>query len=102
MNDLTANELAALAARINAAHARCEQAISEGLSHAKVAGELLLQAKRQCGAGGGGCIIFLTEPESQERVAQTLRSYGGHVLAARVAREGLTISGKAFKSNFGV
>ena len=59
-------------------------------------------AAKVCGAGGGGCIIFLTDPESQERVAQTLRSYGGHVLPARVAREGLTISGKAFKSNFGV
>ena len=59
-------------------------------------------AAKVCGAGGGGCIIFLTDPESQERVAQTLRSYGGHVLPAKVAREGLTISGKAFKSNFGV
>jgi len=51
-------------------------------------------AAKVCGAGGGGCVVFLTEPESRERVTQTLRSYGGHVLAASVAREGLTIAGK--------
>ena len=48
-----------------------------------------------CGAGGGGCVVFLTDPDGQERVSQTLKSYGGHVLPATVAREGLTISGKA-------
>ena len=51
-------------------------------------------AAKVCGAGGGGCVVFITEPEAQERVIQTLRSYGGHVLSAAVAREGLTITGK--------
>jgi len=55
-------------------------------------------AAKVCGAGGGGCVIFLTEPETQERVTQTLRSYGGQVLPATVARDGLTITGKAHKS----
>jgi len=59
-------------------------------------------AAKVCGAGGGGCIVLLTDPEAQERVTQTLRSYGGHVLPATVSRDGLTISGKAHKSNFGV
>lgn len=59
-------------------------------------------AAKVCGAGGGGCVIFLTEPESRERVSQTLRSYGGHVLSASVAREGLTITGKtAFRQSLG-
>jgi len=52
-------------------------------------------AAKVCGAGGGGCVVFLTEPDDKERVTQTLRSYGGHVLPATVAREGLTITGKA-------
>ena len=52
-------------------------------------------AAKVCGAGGGGCVVFLTDPESQERVSQTLRSYGGHVLPAIVSRDGLTITGKA-------
>lgn len=51
-------------------------------------------AAKVCGAGGGGCVVFLTEPEAWERVAQTLRSYGGQVLSATVAREGLTVTGK--------
>lgn len=51
-------------------------------------------AAKVCGAGGGGCVVFLTEPEARDRVIQTLRSHGGHVLSATVAREGLTITGK--------
>jgi D-glycero-alpha-D-manno-heptose-7-phosphate kinase len=59
-------------------------------------------AAKVCGAGGGGCVIFLTDPDCRERVSQTLRSYGGHVLAASVAREGLTVTGKtAFKQTLG-
>jgi D-glycero-alpha-D-manno-heptose-7-phosphate kinase len=59
-------------------------------------------AAKVCGAGGGGCVIFLTDPDARERVSQTLRSYGGHVLSALVAREGLTVSGKAaFKQTLG-
>ena len=51
-------------------------------------------AAKVCGAGGGGCVVFLTEPDDKERVMQTLRSYGGHVLPASLAREGLTITGR--------
>jgi D-glycero-alpha-D-manno-heptose-7-phosphate kinase len=49
-------------------------------------------AAKVCGAGGGGCVVFLTEPDARERVLQALREHGGHVLPARVAREGLTIT----------
>jgi D-glycero-alpha-D-manno-heptose-7-phosphate kinase len=52
-------------------------------------------AAKVCGAGGGGCVVFLTEPDTRERVSQTIKSYGGQVLPATVAREGLTVSGKA-------
>jgi len=51
-------------------------------------------AAKVCGAGGGGCVVFLAEPEGRERVMQTLRSYGGHVLSATVARDGLSLTGK--------
>lgn len=54
-------------------------------------------AAKVCGAGGGGCVVFLTEPDAWERVMQTLRSYGGHVLPGKVARDGLTITGKTLK-----
>ena len=48
-----------------------------------------------CGAGGGGCVVFLTEPDARDRVAQTIKSSGGHVLPAKVAREGLVVSENA-------
>src|SRR5581483_1253716 len=41
-----------------------------------------------CGAGGGGCVVFLTNPESREKVAESIRKAGCHVLPARVATEG--------------
>lgn len=50
-------------------------------------------AAKVCGAGGGGCVVFLTEPDARERVAQTIRSCGGEVLPAAMATEGLVVSG---------
>lgn len=52
------------------------------------------QAAKVCGAGGGGCVVFLSEPEKKEQVAAAIRQNGGHVLAASVAREGLTVQGE--------
>ncbi len=51
-------------------------------------------AAKVCGAGGGGCVVFLTDPEGRERAAAAVRSYGGQVLPAQVAREGFTITGR--------
>jgi len=52
-------------------------------------------AAKVCGAGGGGCVVFLTEPENREHVSAAIRSYGGQVLPAIVARDGLTVSGRS-------
>ena len=51
-------------------------------------------AAKVCGAGGGGCVVFLCEPEDKDRVAGAIRENGGHVLPARVAREGLVVEGE--------
>jgi D-glycero-alpha-D-manno-heptose-7-phosphate kinase len=59
-------------------------ALRQGASAAKV-----------CGAGGGGCVVFLTEPENREHISAAIRSYGGQVLPAMVARDGLTVSGRS-------
>jgi hypothetical protein len=45
------HHLSDLAERINAEHQQAETALREGLSHARAAGELLLQAKQQCRHG---------------------------------------------------
>lgn len=58
----------------------------------KVAVNSGAQAAKVCGAGGGGCVVFLAEPEDRDRVAEAVRENGGQVLPARVARDGLTIT----------
>jgi D-glycero-alpha-D-manno-heptose-7-phosphate kinase len=50
------------------------------------------RAAKVCGAGGGGCVIFLVEQDAKERVAQALRQNGGQVLPFRVARDGVTVT----------
>jgi D-glycero-alpha-D-manno-heptose-7-phosphate kinase len=48
-------------------------------------------AAKVCGAGGGGCVVFLVEPEAKQQVADTLQAMGARVLACRVAKDGLTV-----------
>ncbi len=45
-----------------------------------------------CGAGGGGCVVFLIEPDARKRVARALAGSGARLLPARVARRGLRVT----------
>ena len=54
-------------------------------------------AAKVCGAGGGGCVVLLTEPENRDHISAAIRSYGGQVLPALVARDGLTVSGRTLR-----
>jgi D-glycero-alpha-D-manno-heptose-7-phosphate kinase len=47
---------------------------------------------RACGAGGGGCVIFLVEKGAASRVATAIGDNGGRVLPLQVARDGLRLS----------
>jgi D-glycero-alpha-D-manno-heptose-7-phosphate kinase len=44
-----------------------------------------------CGAGGGGCVVFLAAPETKEKVAGAVASAGAEVLDAKVARHGVKV-----------
>lgn len=48
-------------------------------------------AAKVCGAGGGGCVVFLVKPGARARVAEALRANGGRLLPFRLARRGLTV-----------
>ena len=48
-------------------------------------------AAKVCGAGGGGCVIFLAEDGARSRVATAIGENGGHVLPLQVARNGLRV-----------
>jgi D-glycero-alpha-D-manno-heptose-7-phosphate kinase len=59
-----------------------EKAMSNGAVGAKV-----------CGAGGGGCIAFLCDPDRKTEVERTLAAEDGvEVLNWKVAREGLVVN----------
>jgi D-glycero-alpha-D-manno-heptose-7-phosphate kinase len=47
---------------------------------------------KACGAGGGGCVIFLVEKGAASRVATAIGDNGGRVLPLQVARDGLQIT----------
>jgi D-glycero-alpha-D-manno-heptose-7-phosphate kinase len=47
------------------------------------------RAAKVCGAGGGGCVLFMVEEDTNQEVSQALSEAGGHILPMRVAREGL-------------
>ena len=47
------------------------------------------RAAKVCGAGGGGCVIFLVEKGTASRVATAIGDNGGRVLPLQVARDGL-------------
>jgi len=52
-------------------------------------------AGKVCGAGGGGCVVFLCEPGAKQRVSETIekegRGYGVRVLPVSVAPKGVTV-----------
>jgi D-glycero-alpha-D-manno-heptose-7-phosphate kinase len=45
-----------------------------------------------CGAGGGGCVLFMIEPDARQRVEQKLTAAGAQVLPFAVAREGVSVA----------
>jgi D-glycero-alpha-D-manno-heptose-7-phosphate kinase len=50
------------------------------------------RAAKVCGAGGGGCVIFMAKDGQKDRMAESLRGAGAQLLPFRVAREGLSVS----------
>jgi D-glycero-alpha-D-manno-heptose-7-phosphate kinase len=50
------------------------------------------RAAKVCGAGGGGCVLFMVEEGAKKAVAQAVAQAGGRILPLKVAREGLRIA----------
>lgn len=65
--------------------------------------DLLVAASRRagalgakaCGAGGGGCVVFLTERGARVRVEQAVAAAGARVIPARLAPRGLSVTSVA-------
>ncbi|HEY3744351.1 MAG TPA: hypothetical protein VGL53_31120 [Bryobacteraceae bacterium] len=56
-------------------------------------------AGKVCGAGGGGCVLFLVEPGSQHRVAAAIEQLGASVLHTAVAPCGVEVKSGAATAN---
>lgn len=48
-------------------------------------------AGKPCGAGGGGCVLLLCDPDRQDRVRRALGGGGGRFLRFRVVKRGLRV-----------
>jgi D-glycero-alpha-D-manno-heptose-7-phosphate kinase len=46
---------------------------------------------KACGAGGGGCVVFLVEPDAKEKVGRLIEANGARVLPAKVAMHGVRV-----------
>ena len=44
-----------------------------------------------CGAGGGGCVVLLIEPEARDRVEKAIAEAGGEVLHTTIDRQGVKV-----------
>jgi D-glycero-alpha-D-manno-heptose-7-phosphate kinase len=48
-------------------------------------------AGKVCGAGGGGCLVLLIEPEAREKVEKAVVAAGGELLPMHIDRQGVTV-----------
>jgi D-glycero-alpha-D-manno-heptose-7-phosphate kinase len=48
-------------------------------------------AGKVCGAGGGGCVVLLIEPDSRAKVEKAVSDAGGQILPMVIDRQGVTV-----------
>src|SRR6266404_1346702 len=48
-------------------------------------------AGKVCGAGGGGCVVLLIEPDARDRVETAIRESGADVLPMTIDRQGVQV-----------
>jgi D-glycero-alpha-D-manno-heptose-7-phosphate kinase len=61
----------------------------DGLTHLALRRGAL--GAKVCGAGGGGCVVFLVEREAKQRVSEAVAAAGARVIPARVSLSGLRV-----------
>ncbi len=48
-------------------------------------------AGKVCGAGGGGCVVLLIEPDARAKVETAIRAAGAEVLPVKIDRQGVQV-----------
>jgi D-glycero-alpha-D-manno-heptose-7-phosphate kinase len=49
-------------------------------------------AGKVCGAGGGGCVVLLIDPDARERVEEAVVGTGGELLLMKIDRSGVQVN----------
>jgi D-glycero-alpha-D-manno-heptose-7-phosphate kinase len=49
-------------------------------------------AGKVCGAGGGGCVVLLIEPDSRQKVEEAVATAGGQLLPMKIDRSGVQVN----------
>jgi D-glycero-alpha-D-manno-heptose-7-phosphate kinase len=49
------------------------------------------RAAKVCGAGGGGCVFFLVEPDAKERVSRAIAAASGQLMPVTLAPRGVRV-----------
>jgi D-glycero-alpha-D-manno-heptose-7-phosphate kinase len=62
--------------------------IDRVIEHARRNGAL---AGKVCGAGGGGCVVLLIEPEARERAEKAIVQAGAEILPMTIDRQGVQV-----------
>jgi D-glycero-alpha-D-manno-heptose-7-phosphate kinase len=57
----------------------------------KSAGAAGALAGKVCGAGGGGCVALVIEPDARSRIEAVIKKVGAALLPMKVAREGVEV-----------
>jgi D-glycero-alpha-D-manno-heptose-7-phosphate kinase len=93
---LTRCDWTALASHINLEW-QARQALAAGVSTATIDTLMTLARKagahagKVCGAGGGGCIFFLIDPDRRAEVCGTLTDAGAQLLPCEIDTDGLVV-----------
>lgn len=56
-------------------------------------------AGKACGAGGGGCVALLIEPDARSEVERAVEQAGGALLDCRIDRRGVRVERKSFSAD---
>lgn len=102
---LEAHDLAA-AGRALGEEWRVRKSLIEGISTPEIDQAITAATKagawagKVCGAGGGGCIVFLAPPEKRDKVLRALRKVPGRTLDAMPVPYGLTVEQKPDSKSF--
>lgn len=63
-----------------------EELFDEVFKHGAISG-------KACGAGGGGCLLFMTKPGARHRVAEAIKRLGSRIIPFKFEFDGLQING---------